>query len=503
MDTPVHPHNSSDASDEQCADDAVLGAMKAARRILRALESRRLPNGYRFHLQQDDLNGWPRLRVRLYASNSSKPELPSLSAYVEQGQKDHMYCLYHQGTREPEKVDLSTALAIEEVPRITEKAVQHFIELVESFVSNTPLSGKLDQPDLVAAEDEDFEEEPAAPAKIVETNLDFDDDFFKSEQDFHSLREEMLTSNSFQREDLEPSSTSVLTRRSTEEIEAEKLEKSPEKSASVSFDPGSVIADRYKIVRRIGRGGMGTVYLVQDQILEGEEVAMKVLASEYVDQQGYIKRFLREVQLMRRINHPNVARTYDVMVNDDLVFFTMEYVTGRPLSDVLDKGRGLKKSEWVEFIRQVCEGLSAIHAANIIHRDLTPGNILLFEDGSLKIIDFGVARPDQSQFTMHQEIIGSITYIAPEIWQGQEATPAIDFYSFGVILYEIATGVIPFEGNNIPDTMRLHVSGEVDPPSKRKKGVPKWISELTMRLLEKDPKKRPESADAILSLLPK
>ncbi len=266
---------------------------------------------------------------------------------------------------------------------------------------------------------------------------------------------------------------------------------------SDTIGPGYVIADRYVIDRELGTGGMGSVYLATDRLLGEEKVAVKVLHGEFVHEQKYTQRFLREVQLMRKLNHKNVVRTFDVGADKDLVYFTMEFVPGLSLADLINR-RAVPKERLSQMIIEICEGLEAVHSANIIHRDLKPGNIIVTDSGSIKITDFGVARPERSNLTAHNEIIGSATYMAPEIWLGTEITASVDLYSLGIILYELVVGYAPYDADSPGMLMRMHLDRAPEPPKKVVSGLPLWLNKLILNLLEKSPADRPKNARDII-----
>jgi len=263
---------------------------------------------------------------------------------------------------------------------------------------------------------------------------------------------------------------------------------------------GFLVAGRYEIVRILGAGGMGAVYLAQDRILGGEQVAIKVLHRQYAYEQRYTQRFLREVQLMRRVNDSNVVRTYDVGADQDIVYFTMEFVDGHSLLDVLETNT-IRHQDIPNLILQICKGLSAIHEAGIIHRDLKPGNILILDDGTIRITDFGVARPEISELTAHNEVIGSSTYMAPEVWLGENITASVDLYSLGIILYEIVIGEPPFDSDSPASLMRLHLDRQPTPPERVKRDTPAWLNKLIMMLLEKKAVRRPSSAKDVIEFV--
>lgn len=267
---------------------------------------------------------------------------------------------------------------------------------------------------------------------------------------------------------------------------------------------GHVISGRYEVVKLLGSGGMGAVYLANDKVLEGHRVAIKILHTEMAHDQELTKRFLREVQLMHQVNHPNVVRTYDVGMENDSIYFTMEYVDGQPLVDILDdlpRTGPLPTDRIANICAQLCAGLDAIHRAEILHRDLKPQNIILLQNDVVKITDFGVARPKHSNLTQHNEIIGSAEYMAPEIWTGSSLSPSVDLYAVGVILYEMATGKLPFESEEPARLMWLHIKQPPNPPKSLRPDLPVWLNQLIVSLLQKKPKDRPGSAAEVVNFV--
>jgi serine/threonine protein kinase len=242
---------------------------------------------------------------------------------------------------------------------------------------------------------------------------------------------------------------------------------------------------------------MGAVYLVLDRFRSDEPVAMKVLHPDLILDDRQTQRFMREVQLMRRVEHSNVVRTFEVGSAQEVVYFTMEYVPGRPLESFIED-RSFPLEQLANLIIQVCSGLEAIHRAGIIHRDLKPANIMVLDDFSAKITDFGVARPEYSELTAHNEIIGSALYIAPEIWLGTKLTPGADLYSLGVLLYELTTGVLPFDGDTPAQLMRMHLEYKPAPPKQLNPRLQPWLSKLIMWLLEKSAEDRPHDAREVI-----
>lgn len=265
---------------------------------------------------------------------------------------------------------------------------------------------------------------------------------------------------------------------------------------------GSLFADRYKPIRLLGKGGMGDVYLVEDTMLDGERVALKLLKTDYIENEKHVARFLREVKLARQVTHPAVVRTYDVGQRDGLLYLTMEYVVGESIKDLLKREGALPHEKVCKIMIPLCEGLAEIHRHQIVHRDLKPANILVAEDGTVKITDFGIARPGSSDLTHHDEIVGSTHYLAPEIWLGKELSSATDIYALGVVMYEMLTGAPPYEADNPAELMWKHLDVVATIPSKLESFIPKWIDDLVLALMAKDQDLRPcnalEIADFIL-----
>ncbi|MCB0309616.1 MAG: serine/threonine protein kinase [Bdellovibrionales bacterium] len=266
------------------------------------------------------------------------------------------------------------------------------------------------------------------------------------------------------------------------------------------FDTDQLIADRYRVMRLLGQGGMGKVYLVSDTLLGGDQIALKILGSDLALDQVHTARFLREVQLTRKVTHPNIVRTFDVGTFGDIFFFTMEYAPGPTLKDKAQAGL-LGVPEIVEILIQICHGLSAIHSEGIVHRDLKPSNVILGPGGSVKIADFGVARPDTSELTHKSEVIGSTPYMAPEVWRGQELTPAADIYSLGVLAYEVICGRLPFEAHAPAEMMCKHLEETPQPLTLFNATVPRWLNNLILVLLSKDVSERPGGAQEVVELI--
>lgn len=285
-----------------------------------------------------------------------------------------------------------------------------------------------------------------------------------------------------------------------------RLEEERAKETSCSDDSmpsiceGGVLSNRYLLDKELGRGGMGAVFLATDQRLNNKKVAIKILHPNMIDEGLYKTRFEREVELMKKINSPGVIKVYDMGFDENIMYYTMEYVEGYPLDYILGS-RSLKVSQVVQLAYKISLGVQAIHDADIIHRDLKPGNILIDKSGNVKITDFGVARPEESNITSHMQIIGSVSYIAPEVWIGQKISDSIDLYSLGIIFYEMSTGELPFNDTQPVSLMRKHVQEVPISPSALNPSLPKWFDDLVSSLLAKTAEERPASAGTVCQII--
>lgn len=277
------------------------------------------------------------------------------------------------------------------------------------------------------------------------------------------------------------------------EVDPERLKLSNRTGSSQrSYSQYPVLSGRYELLERLGFGGMGTVYRARDLVLGEDELAVKILHRDFSDDVSYLRRFLREVQLMRRVGHENVVRTFDVGMDQDSVYYTMEYVDGPSLEDSLPPA-GYSLDTAITLFSSLVDGLEAIHGKGIIHRDLKSANLLISCAGILKISDFGLARPLSSNFTTHREIMGSCAYMAPEIWYGEEPSQSVDLYALGVILFELCSGHLPFEKDDPIHLMKCHLDQEPPRLSSVRPDIPEWLDNLAAELLAKDAVLRPKN----------
>lgn len=251
----------------------------------------------------------------------------------------------------------------------------------------------------------------------------------------------------------------------------------------------TVIANRYELKKLLGTGGMGAVFVAEDR-QTGNTVALKMLHPTLADDQVVLRRFFREVQLIQQVDHPNVIRTIESGSYERVVYYTMEFVRGMPLNKLV-QGRKLRADALYTFGIQLAEGLKAIHDANIIHRDLKGENVIVTKDKQIKIIDFGIARTEDSNLTSMGEVIGSPAYLAPELWRGEVPTSASDLYALGVIFYRMAYGVLPFKGDNPVAVMNKHLHETPEFGKDTVSAAPAWFLKMVDALLKKEPEKRP------------
>src|SRR6266508_3456174 len=229
---------------------------------------------------------------------------------------------------------------------------------------------------------------------------------------------------------------------------------------------------RYEIDAMLGPGGMAEVYLGTDRVL-GRQIAVKVLGSQFSKDNSFVTRFRREAQSAAALNHPNVVSVFDTGSDDGTHFIVMEYVKGKTLSQVIREDAPLMPERAAEITQGVAQALAFAHRAGIIHRDVKPGNIMLTANGSVKVMDFGIARATTSEsLTQTATVLGTATYFSPEQAQGSAVDARSDIYSLGVVLYEMLAGNPPFSGESPVTIAYKHVKEEPVPPSRLNLDVP-------------------------------
>jgi serine/threonine protein kinase len=265
---------------------------------------------------------------------------------------------------------------------------------------------------------------------------------------------------------------------------------------------GTVLATRYEIQSVLGEGGMGIVHKAHDRELD-DLVAIKTLRYEALSADlSLLDRLKQEIRLARRITHPNVLRTHDLGEWNGLRFLSMEFVQGPTLKQVLASGEILPTAVGLRIAKQICSGLAAAHEAGVIHRDVKPQNIIIEPNGGLKILDFGAARlTDDRGMTTTGTVVGTPDYMSPEQARGLPLDFRSDIYSTGVVLYEIFTGSLPFEGDSPLDVVLKHVNNAPPPPQSKHPRIGPQIAAIIMKCLEKDPAARFQSVSELCEAL--
>lgn len=269
--------------------------------------------------------------------------------------------------------------------------------------------------------------------------------------------------------------------------------------ASSELTPGSLLGGRYRILSKIGQGGMGAVYKAQDVKLD-RLVAMKTIRRELASDHSMMQRFKQELVLARDVTHQNVIRLYDIGEAEGVDFITMEFIDGGDLSRLLKRRGKLPANEAADIVKQICAGLGAAHARGIVHRDLKPGNIMLDKAGRIVVMDFGLARDvEGGGMTRAGALVGTFEYMSPEQANGAQLDARSDLYTVGLILYELLTGVQPFQSESVITSLMLRTRERAKPPTAHEASIPKSISGICSKCLETAPADRYQSTAELIS----
>ena len=261
---------------------------------------------------------------------------------------------------------------------------------------------------------------------------------------------------------------------------------------------GRKLDGRYEITELIGVGGMADVYKATD-ILEDRTVAVKILKNEFADNEDFVRRFRNESKAIAVLSHPNIVKIYDVGFTDKIQFIVMEYIDGITLKEFMEQQGVLKWKDTVHFIIQILRALQHAHDRGIVHRDIKPQNIMLFPDGTIKVMDFGIARFAREEGkTISDKAIGSVHYISPEQARGDITDEKSDIYSVGVMMYEMLTGVKPFDADNPVTVALMHMQTEPKPPREINDSIPEGLEEIVIRAMQKEASKRYQSASEMI-----
>ena len=256
---------------------------------------------------------------------------------------------------------------------------------------------------------------------------------------------------------------------------------------------GQKINERYEIIKTIGEGGMANVYLAEDTILE-RKVAIKVLRGDLSNDEKFIRRFKREALSVSNLSHPNIVEVYDVGEEDGNYYIVMEYIEGKTLKQLLQKRGALTLTEVIDIMSQLTDGLAHAHEAYIIHRDIKPQNIMIEDNGRIKITDFGIAMAlNSTQLTQTNSVMGSVHYLPPEQANGKGSTVKSDIYSLGILMYELLTGSVPFKGDTAVEIALKHMKEKIPSVRKQNPTIPQSVENIILKATAKNPKNRYDS----------
>ncbi len=256
------------------------------------------------------------------------------------------------------------------------------------------------------------------------------------------------------------------------------------------IEKGQMINDRYEIIKSIGEGGMANVYLAYDTILD-RRVAIKILRGDLSNDEKFVRRFQREALSASSLSHPNIVEMYDVGEDNGIYYIVMEYIEGKTLKQLIKKRGALTLSEAIDIMLQITDGISQAHDSYIIHRDLKPQNIMIKEDGTVKITDFGIAMAlNSTQLTQTNSVMGSVHYLPPEQASGKGSTIRSDIYSMGILFYEILTGSLPFKGENAVEIALKQMRDEIPSVRKKNPAIPQSVENVILKATAKNPKNR-------------
>ena len=263
------------------------------------------------------------------------------------------------------------------------------------------------------------------------------------------------------------------------------------------LENGTYLADRYEVLEKVGAGGMSDVYKAMDHSL-GREVAVKVLKQEYAADSGFVSKFRQEAQAAAGLEHPNIVNIYDVGAENGLYYIVMEYVEGITLKTYISKKGQLTYNEVISIAIQVGRGIEAAHKKEIVHRDIKPQNIIISKEGKVKVTDFGIARAATSN-TINADIMGSVHYSSPEQARNGYVTYQSDIYSLGIVMYEMCTGRVPFDGDTTVAIALQHLQGEMVPPGKYAPDLPISVEKIILKATQKNQDRRYGSMEDMLS----
>src|SRR5881398_2296182 len=243
---------------------------------------------------------------------------------------------------------------------------------------------------------------------------------------------------------------------------------------------------RYRVVRKLGSGGMADVYLAEDEEL-GRRVAIKILNDRHANDEQFVERFRREAKNAAGLSHPNIVSIFDRGQAENTYYIAMEYLDGRSLKELITARGPAPINVAVDYARQILAALRVAHRQGVVHRDIKPHNVLVDDEGHVKVTDFGIARAGASQMTEEGSIIGTAQYLSPEQARGTQVDQTSDLYSLGIVLYELLTGTVPFNGETPVEIAMKHLSAVPERPSAKRPEIPHDLDMVVLRALAKDP----------------
>ena len=262
---------------------------------------------------------------------------------------------------------------------------------------------------------------------------------------------------------------------------------------------GSLIANRYQVVSLVASGGMASVYLANDQVLE-RNVALKVIHPHLAKDKSFVDKFAREAKMAAQLSHPNLVNVFDQGTDGEVIFLVMEYVPGITLRDAMNDFGALDVNKALEIIEPLTAGLAAAHSAGILHRDLKPENVFLSDGGKVKLGDFGLAR-EISEHTQTGSVVGTVAYLSPELVLRGQADARSDVYSLGVMIFEMLTGQAPYQGEQAVQVAYQHANHNIPAPSTLNDQIPELMDEIVLWATARNPSHRPPSAAALLPVI--
>ena len=262
---------------------------------------------------------------------------------------------------------------------------------------------------------------------------------------------------------------------------------------------GQLIANRYLVISLVASGGMASVYLANDQVLE-RKVALKVIHPHLAKDKSFVDKFQREAKMAAQLSHPNLVNVFDQGADGDVIFLVMEYVPGITLRDAMNDFGALDSKKALEIIEPLTDALAAAHSAGILHRDLKPENVFLSDGGKVKLGDFGLAR-EISEHTQTGSVVGTVAYLSPELVLRGQADARSDIYSLGVMIFEMLTGKQPYQGEQAVQVAYQHANENIPAPSSVEPGVPELLDEIVLWSTARNPSDRPASAMTLLPVI--